>query len=129
MLLLVTSLLFAADPTMVESAGRLDHAVARCAAFGWEADNDERVARLEQLILAHPGQPREDIVREFAFGTRYAFSREGEAAAGATTSEAKADWTAEIEAHCDQMARDHPRLLRRTPETASRWARILADEP
>lgn len=55
MLLLVTSLLFAADPTTVESAGRLDYAVARCAAFGSEADNDERVARLEQLILAHPG--------------------------------------------------------------------------
>ena len=116
------------DPSATETAGRLDYVVARCAAFGWVADETERVAQVEELAANQPHRSREEVIREFARGTRYAFSREGEAAAGATTSEAKADWTAEIEAHCDEMARDHPRLLRRTPETASRWARILADE-
>ena len=125
------SLLFVlSDPSAVEAAGRLDYWVARCDAFGWEADVNERVARFERLVANHPDRSREDLAREFMHGTRYAYSREGEAnAAAAASLEAKTHWIDSTEARCDRVAREHPRLLRRTPGTATDWADLLSEEP
>lgn len=61
----LTLLLWTSDPTNVEAAGRLDYVVSRCGVFGWEADDTERMARLEQLIAQETGRSREDVIREF----------------------------------------------------------------
>lgn len=124
-MLLLTLLLWTSDPTNVEAAGRLDYLVSRCGVFGWEADETERMARLEQLIAHETGRSREDVIREFSLGVRYAFSREGEALEAARPS-GFSQWAAETEIRCDLIAQEHPTLLRRTADTAARWAQLIA---
>ena len=123
-MLLLTLLLWTSDPTNVEAAGRLDYAVSRCGVFGWEADDTERMARLEQLIDRETGRSREEVIREFRRGVRYAFSREGEALEAATPARFL-QWAAETEIRCDRIAQEHPTLLRRTSDTAARWAQLI----
>jgi hypothetical protein len=121
-------MLTAGDPSATEAAGRLDYVVTRCAAFGWAADEAERSARVEALMADQPDRSREEVIREFALGTRYAFSREGETIQIDKSSEDRVRWARDTERLCDKIANDHPRLLRRTPETARRWATLLATE-
>jgi len=126
-MLLLTLLLWTSDPTNVEAAGRLDYVVSRCGVFGWEADDTERMAHLEQLIAQETGRSREDVIREFRRGVRYAYSREGEALEAAKPA-GFSKWAAETEIGCDRIAQEHPTLLRRTPDTAMRWARLIEDQ-
>jgi len=121
-------LLTSGDPSPTEAAGRLDYVVARCATFGWAADEAARLARLDDLAAEQPSRPREAIVREFARGTRHAFSREGEIVEGVRSREDRVRWARDVEHLCDRVADDHPKLLRRTPETAERWAALLEAE-
>ena len=109
-------LLWTSEPTEVEAAGRLDYAVSRCGVFGWYASDNERLTRLELLVAKGTGQSRENILKEFRRGVRFAYSREGELLETTTTPVGRARWVAETEARCDRIARDHPALLRRTPE-------------
>lgn len=125
-MLLLTLLLWTSDLTNVEAAGRLDYVVSRCGVFGWEADDTERIARLERLIAQEIGGSREDIIREFRLGVRYAFSREGEALE-AVRPIGFSQWAAETEISCDRIAQEHPTLLRRTPDTAARWAQLVKE--
>ena len=126
-MLLLTLLLWTSDPTNVEAAGRLDYVVSRCGVFGWEADDTERMAHLEQLIAGETSRSREVVIREFRLGVRYAFSREGEALEAAKPS-GFSQWAAEMETSCDRIAQEHPTLLRRTPDTAARWAQLIEEQ-
>ena len=116
------------DQSATETAGRLDYVVARCAAFGWAADEAERLKRVEGLVTDQPHRSRDEVLREFAGGARYAFSREGENLEIVKSPEDRARWARDTERLCDRIASDHPRLLRRTPETAEHWATLLATE-
>lgn len=127
-MLFLILILWTSDPTDVEAAGRLDYVVSRCGLFGWKADDEERLARLERLIAQENARSREDVIQEFRRGVRYAFSREGEALEETTTSAGRLRWATETEARCDRVARDHPSLLSRIPDTATRWARLLDDQ-
>lgn len=60
-------------------------------------------------------------------GVRYAFSREGEALETAK-SDRFSQWATETELSCDRIAQEHPTLLRRTPDTAARWAQLFEEQ-
>ena len=120
--------LTAGDPSATETAGCLDYVVARCAAFGWKADEAERLALVEDLVANQPDRSREEVVREFEYGTRYAYSREGETIENVKSPEDRVRWARDTERLCDRIVSDHPRLLQRTPHTAKRWAALLVTE-
>ena len=127
-MLLLLLLLWTSEPTEVEAAGRLDYSVSRCGVFGWHASENERLARFKLLVAEGTGQSREDVLEEFRRGVRFAYSREGEILETTTTPAGRARWVAETEARCDRIARDHPALLRRTPDTAGRWAQVFVEQ-